>query len=259
MIYTRNSFVNFNYKLEDADVCFIGIPFDSTSIESGSRNGPVAVREALKNIEGYDTETGIDIFEKLKICDIGDIEVVPGSYKLTAERIKETISEILERNPEIFIISVGGEHSITLPIVEIIKPDTILDFDAHADMRREYLGVEYSHATWAYHAMKRFNLVQRGVRSFSREEYEIIKKLGDEIRGRTYLTIDIDVFDPSIAPETALPEPDGWNLEEFCKNLNDVKNLISMDIVEIAPKSFNSITANLAANIIKRILCKLVI
>ncbi len=255
MLYIRNSFLNYNYPLEKADVCIIGIPFDSTSINPGSRNGPVAIREALKIIEGYDPELGFDVFEKLKICDLGDIDVVPGSYEMTAERIKDTVNFVKETNPDAFLLFIGGEHLISLPIIEELKPDTVLDFDAHADLRKEFLGNEFSHTAWASHIVRKFNLVQKGVRSFCGEELPYIKKIGrNRISGKIYLTVDIDVFSPCIAPETGLPEPDGWNFSEFCRNLKNATNLIGADIVEVSPGGFNSKTAILAANVIKKIL-----
>lgn len=260
MLYIKNSFLNYNYPIEEADICIIGIPFDSTSINPGSRKGPVAIREALKIIEGYDNELKFDVFEKLKICDLGDIEIVPGSYELTAERIKDSVNFVKEKNPNSFLMFFGGEHLISLPIIEELKPNTVLDFDAHADLRKEFLGNEFSHTAWASHIFKRFNLVQKGVRSFCGEELPYIKKIQkNKISGKIYLTVDIDVFDPSIAPETGLPEPDGWQFSEFCKNLKNARNLIGADIVEVSPQSFNSKTAILAANVVKKILGRVVI
>ncbi len=258
MIYLRESFMRDDYSLKDVDICLLGIPFDSTSISHGSRFGPAAIREALKDIEGYDSKTGLDPFEKLRIVDLGDIEIVPGSYKLTAERITDTIEWIREQNPDVFVLSLGGEHLISLPVIETLKPETVVQFDAHADLREDFIGNEYSHATWAYHIAKGFNLIQKGVRSWSREEENALKELRDnKFSSPAYLTVDIDVFDPSIAPETGLPEPSGWSFDEFCKNLNSLKkeNLIGADMVEVAPSGFNSPTAFLAANVIKRILC----
>ncbi len=260
MIYVKNSFLSYNYPLDEADICIMGVPFDYTSLNPGSRHGPVAIREALKLIEGYHHELNFDVFEKLKICDLGDIEVVPGSYELTAERIKETIREVKEKNPEVFFLFLGGEHLISLPIIETLNPDTILDFDAHTDLRRDYLGNEFSHATWASHVVEGFNLVQMGVRSFSKEEENLMKKIEkNKISGKTYLTVDIDVFDPSVAPETGLPEPDGWDFSDFKNNLKELENelengrLIGADVVEVSPHGFNSQTAVLAANVVKEI------
>ncbi|HDH41841.1 MAG TPA: hypothetical protein ENG12_05505 [Candidatus Altiarchaeales archaeon] len=254
MLYIRNSFLGYNFEVEDADVIFIGVPFDSTSINPGSRYAPAVIRESLRCIEGFDSDLNVDLFERLKISDLGDIETVPGSYELTSKRIEETINSVREKNPDAFLFFIGGEHLISLPIIRVLKPDTVVDFDAHADLRKEYLGNKFSHATWASHLLGEFNLVQRGVRSFSSEERSVMKNLGDRIHGATYLTIDIDVFDPSIAPETGLPEPNGWTFEEFCRNLKEIKNLIAADLVEFAPVGFNSPTAFLAANVVKKIL-----
>lgn len=255
-MYLRNSFLSHNYGVGEADVCVIGIPFDSSSLGLGSRYGPVAVREALKLIEGYHPESGFDVFERLKICDLGDIEVVPGSYKLTAERIRETIGEVKELNPKIFFLFLGGEHLISLPVIESLKPETVVQFDAHADLRGDYLGNRFSHATWASHVVGGFNLVQRGVRSFSMEEKKLMEVIRrNKVFGETYLTVDMDVFDPSIAPETGLLEPDGWSYSVFKDNLKGIRgNLVGADVVEISPQGFNSQTAMLAANVVKEIL-----
>jgi len=256
MIYLRRSFVD-SCSVEEADVCLLGIPFDSTSISHGSRFGPSAIREALKDMEGHDSETGVNPFEKLKIADLGDIEVVPGSYKLTAERIVDTMEWIREQNPDAFILSLGGEHLVSLPIIETLKPETVLQFDAHADLREDFIGKKYSHADWAHYIAKDFNLVQRGVRSWSKEEEKVMDGVrGNKVSGPTYLTVDMDVFDPAIAPETGLPEPSGWSFDEFVKNLDLIKNenLMGADIVEFAPVGFNSPTAFLAENVIKKIL-----
>lgn len=254
MIYLRSSFPGYNFPPEDADVIVIGVPFDSTSLNPGSRHGPVAIREALKCIEGFDQDLNLDVFERLKISDVGDIEVVPGSYELTSIRVEETIDSVREKNPDAFLLFLGGEHLISLPIIRTLKPETVMDFDAHADFRKEYLGNRFTNSTWASNVIGSFNLLQRGVRSFSEEEKTMIGKLGEGIRGSTYLTVDMDVFDPSIAPETGLPEQGGWTFEEFRGNLRDVKNLIAADVVEFSPSGFNSPTAFLAANVIKEVL-----
>ncbi len=259
MIYTRNSFIGYNFAVEDADVIVLGIPFDSTSINPGSMYAPAAIRESLKCIEGFDPLQGFDVFKKLKISDLGDVETVPGSYELTADRIRDTIESVKERNPDAFLLFLGGEHLISLPIIQALKPETVIDFDAHADLRSEYLGNRFSHTTWASHLSREFNLIQRGVRSLSEAEKKATAKLGDKIQGSTYLTVDIDVFDPSIAPETGLLEPGGWTFEEFCRNLEGIEGLMAADLVEFKPGGFNSQTAFLAANIVKKILGKVAI
>ena len=140
MFHTSNSFVSYNYPLKEADVVFLGIPFASASISKPALYGPVMVRESLKVKEDF--IDGINLFEKLKLCDLGDMEVVPGSYELTAERIKQTINDIMSES-KAFPIIIGGDHSITLAITEALKPKTIVQLDAHADLRKDYLGNKY--------------------------------------------------------------------------------------------------------------------
>jgi agmatinase len=264
MLYASNTFVPYNYPLNEADVVFLGIPFASTSISSHSIYGPVMVRESLKLIEDF--IDGKNIFDQLKVCDLGDIEVVPGSFELTAKRIKETIADIRSENKRIFPIFIGGEHSITLPIVESLRPKTVIHFDAHADIRKDYLENKYTHQSWAYHASKISRLVQVGVTTHNREEQEFIKK--NKILNLTpeqflknkakferplHLTIDIDVFSAQYV-ETGLPEG-RMKPKEFFSILNKI-DCDSLDIVEISDNRLPSKTGFLAAEIIKRVLSR---
>ncbi|MFH0832628.1 MAG: arginase family protein [Candidatus Aenigmatarchaeota archaeon] len=264
MLYASNTFVPYNYSLKEADVVFLGIPFASTSISSQSIYGPVMGRESLKLIEDF--IDGKNLFDKIKVCDLGDLEVVPGSYELTAKRIKETISDILDANKSAFPIFVGGEHSITLPIVEAMRPKTIIHLDAHADIRKDYLENKYSHQSWAYHASKIAKLVQIGVTTHNKEELEFIKK--SRIQNFTpeqfmkskltfqrpvHLTIDVDVFSPQYV-ETGLPEG-AMTPKEIFKILGKI-SCDSLDIVEIADNRLPSKSGFLAAEIIKRVLAR---
>ena len=97
MLYTKKTF-SFEAKLEEADVCLVGIPFDSTEIGNPVRNGPLFIREAIKNLPGYDPQLKRNVFEELSFCDLGDIEVVPGSWDLTNNAIMETMREIKGRS-----------------------------------------------------------------------------------------------------------------------------------------------------------------
>jgi arginase family enzyme len=264
MFYTSNSFVSYNYPLKEVDVVFLGVPFASSSISKNSIYGPVMVREALKLTEDF--IDGVNLFEKLKICDLGDLEVVPGSYELTAKRIKETLQDVLNENEKAFPIFIGGEHSITLPIVEVLKPRTIIQLDAHADLRKDYLENRYSHQAWAYHASKFSKIIQVGVQSTNKEELEVIEEkkiecfsIDDFLKGEikmekpVHLTIDVDVFDPSYV-ETGLPEGSA-KPEEIFAVLKKI-DCDSLDIVEIADDRLPSKTGFLAAKLIKAVLAK---
>ncbi len=260
-LYTSDTFVSYNYPVKEADVLYLGIPFGSTSILKPAIFGHIVVREALKQLSG--AYNGVDVFKKFKFCDLGEVNVVPGSYEKTAERIKDTITEIMKENPKIFPIFVGGEHLITLPIVETIKPKTVIQFDAHGDLLPDYEGVKFSHATWAWHASKKSKMIQIGIRDYEEEEQKTIKEHNvyvakkpehlDKIKIERplHLTIDIDVFNMTYV-ETGFPEG-SMTAKEFYAFLEKI-NPDSMDIVEIADDRLISKTSFLAAEIIKNVL-----
>ena len=263
MFHTSNTFVPFNYALREADAVFMGIPFASTSTSKPAIYGPVMVREALKLTEDF--IGGKRIFEKVKMCDVGDLEVVPGSYELTAQRIRETIDDVRKENGKAFPIFIGGEHLITLPIVESLKPKTIIHLDAHADLRREYLGNDHMHQTWGYHASRIAKIIQVGVVSWSEEEKKVAKEKGvvsltaDEflkktptMKGPVHLTIDVDVLEGAA---TGLPEG-RMTMDTMDKLLDKIK-CDSFDICEIADDSLPSATGFKAAHIIMRMLGKI--
>lgn len=263
MLYTSNSFVAYNYPLNEADAVFLGIPFASASIGKPALYGPLMVRESLKLTEDF--INNVNIFEKVKICDLGDIEIVPGSFELTAKRIRETIVDIKNENKNAFPVFVGGEHSITLPVAETLKPKTIIQIDAHSDTRKDYLENKYTHQAWAYHASKFAKIIQIGVRTWNREEAEFVKKgknievstikdiLKKNLERPVHLTVDVDVFAPPYI-ETGLPEGD-MRPQDIFPMLEKIK-FDSMDITEIADDRLPSKTGFLAAEIIKQVLYK---
>lgn len=263
MFHTSNTFVPFNYALREASAVFMGIPFASTSTSKGAIYGPVMVREALKLTEDF--IGGKRVFKKIKMCDVGDLEIVPGSYGLTARRIRETIDDMRKENAKAFPVFVGGEHLITLPIVESLKPKTIIHLDAHADLRKDYLGNEYMHQTWGYHASKLAKIVQVGVVSWSEEEKKVAKERGvvslaageflkktPALKSPVHLTIDADVLEGAA---TGLPEG-RMTMDTMDKILDKIK-CDSMDICEIADDTLPSATGFRAAHIVMRMLGKI--
>lgn len=266
MLYASNTFVSYNYPLKEADVVFLGVPFASTCISAGSIYGPLMVRESLKLIEDYIENKNANLFGRLKVCDLGDIEIVPGSFELTAKRIKETMADIRTENKKAFIICIGGEHSITLPLAEALKPKTIIQLDAHSDTRKDYLGA-HSHQAWAYHASRFAKIIQIGVRTWNREESDFVRKSKNvsalsveefmkskiKIERPVHLSIDVDVFSPAFV-ETGLPE--GSMTPEQAFRIIDKVRCDSLDITEIADNKLPSKTGFLAAEIIKRVLAK---
>lgn len=256
MFYVSNTFTPNNYDLKEAEVVFLGIPFSSTSISKPALYGPIMVREGLRLSEGVPQK---------KFCDLGDLEVVAGSFELTAERIRETLTEIKEANARAFPIFIGGDHSITLPIIETLKPKTIVQLDAHSDTYSDYLGNKYGHGTWAYHASKTAKIIQIGLNSINDEEKKFLAKskavralsaeefmkFVPKMERPVHLTIDIDVLEPAHV-ETGFPEGK-MRMDELMKVLDKIKP-DSLDIVEIADDKLPSKTGFIAAQIIKRVL-----
>jgi agmatinase len=259
MLYLRRTF-DYEHPLKESDVVLIGIPWDFSQTGYPTRYGPLFIREALKNVVGYDPDSKINPFDKYKFCDLGDIDVVPGNWNLTQERIKDTVKSVFEINSKVFPVFLGGDHLVTLGILNSLKPRklTVVDFDAHMDLMKEFLGEKHSHFTWAFHASKFYEIVQIGVRSFTKEEEEISEKLKiknyvKKIKNPVYLTIDLDVLQTK---DVGTPEPDGMRFEELTKFLKQVcrNKLIGMDIVESAATKINSESSIFAANLIKKIL-----
>lgn len=260
----------------------IGVPFDSsTTYKSGTRFGPIAIREASYNFENYN----IELNKKLNVplFDFGNLDVVHGNVRKTCDNLKETIYDLYQN--EFTPITIGGEHSITLGILEGIDPYidlsevTILHLDAHMDMIDEYMGEKYSHAT----VMRRISelnpkkIIQFGVRSASYEEkkyvdnkninyfkvpeiknnFEKIKQIINNIEGPVYVTIDMDVYDPASAPSVGNPTPYGLDSGDMFKLMKTIyqKNIIGLDVVEVASTSFGDITSINAAKLIYDFLC----
>lgn len=266
MLYASNSFVP-NHKLEDSDVCFLGVPFDSTAFAQGNqRYGPLLIRNALKNTVSYLPDLKIDPFEELKMTDLGDLDWVPGSFEETSKRLKETLEDIEHRNQDVFKVFLGGEHSITLPIIEYLKPKTIIQFDAHLDLSEKFRGNKYAHNTWAYHAKNELDvdIYNIGGRSYTAEEEKLgaikdsIKQIND-IREPVYVTVDMDVFDPSYAPHTGFTEENGLKPNKVFNELDHLfeYDVIGTDICEISSRKIGNRTSSLAAKTINRILANL--
>ncbi len=254
MLYASKSFVP-EHPLKEADVCFLGLPFDSTASSLGNqRFGPALVRQALKNTISYLPEKKKNPFRELKICDLGDVDVVFGDYRETARRIKDTVNSMMRANSGVFPVFIGGEHLVTLPVAEALKPRTIVQLDAHRDLVKG----GHAHNTWAYHAANQgFELVQLGARSWDESEEKLYRKYSvgkdlKELKGPVYLTIDMDVFDPAYAPETGFREPGGLTPREVFGLIDRIfgKKVVGMDIVELSASGFNGPTPSLAARTI---------
>ena len=276
------TFLACDKEYDEAEIVMFGAPFDSTtSFRPGTRFGPSAIRSESFGIETYSPYQDKDL-EDINVMDSGDIELRIGDTKAVLDQINERAAAILDDGKIPFMI--GGEHLVTLGAFEAAAeryPDIhIVHFDAHADLREDYLGVKYSHACvlrrcWDIIGDDRIH--QFGIRSGERSEFEFAKlhtdmhrfslesvqKLIKEIgRGKpVYFTLDLDVLDPSVFPGTGTPEPGGVSFDELrraaaavCSGLN----IVACDVNELSPHYDHSgISTAAACKIIREMLLAL--
>jgi agmatinase len=277
------SFSGFSTTLNDARYVLVGVPFDHTStFRAGSRFAPRAIREASFNIETYSLRTGVDI-ERVPIHDAGDLHVVDDVSE-TLRRISAVSANIISSGK--MPIFIGGEHTITSGIIRSLpKSVAVVSLDAHGDLRDEYGGGKFSHAT----VLRRITEIVGtdavfvcGVRALCKEEVEFIdqnkihymtpweiRDLGMEKTVRrlydfssnfrhVYLTIDTDVLDPAFAPGVANPEFDGMTPQELVQIITAVarERMIGFDLVEVCPSYDSGTTAVAAARIIFEVIAQ---
>jgi agmatinase len=269
------TFAESSCSFEDARFVIFGVPFDATcSFRSGTRHGPNKIREASYNFETYMFELDKDITD-LSICDIGNTDEF-GNAETMTKGVHEFAKDIVDRGK--FPVMMGGEHSITPPVVRCFENVGVISLDAHLDFRNSYLNERNSHACSTRRISEIVgiqNVVPIGVRSMSLEEKEDADKLGlkfissfdvvegtgignavksalDNIGGeRIYLTVDIDVIDPSYAPAVGTPEPFGLTPLDVKKVIDLVgERLVGFDLVEVSPPWDHGNTAALAARLI---------
>jgi len=237
-------------------VAIFGVGYDGTaSFRPGARFGPDAIRHASVGLENYSPALDADL-EDINLRDLGNLEIPHGSPEPVIQRTHNAVREILRS--EMTPLMLGGEHSISTGAVRAVAekyPNLLLiQLDAHADMRAEYLGDAHNHAC----AMARCldvlpskNLLQVGIRSGTREEFALMRhtnrlvaanmeELARRIaphEGPIYLTIDLDVFDPGVFPGTGTPEPGGIAWETFASVLSVIPaaQLVAADVMELAP------------------------
>lgn len=255
------TFIACDAEYEDAKVVIFGAPFDSTtSYRPGARFGSAAIRHESYGLETYSPYLNCDL-EDLDVYDAGDLELPMGSAEMTLDAISACTSEILNAGKIPFML--GGEHLVTLGTVrEVAKkyPDLhIIHFDAHADLRDDYLGVKLSHACVlrrCHDILGDGRIHQFGIRSGERAEFgfaraghtdlhpfslEGLDSVADDLassRVPVYFTIDLDVLDPSVFPGTGTPEAGGVSFDQLRKALTKVcqtVNVVALDVTELAP------------------------
>ncbi len=261
---------------ETAKVWLQSLPYDGTSSwGKGADKGFDAFLDASANMELYDIETDSEAYRN------GVFIVNPitedSSPEAVFKAIYESTTALLKEGK--FLTFFGGEHAVSIGIIkayyEKFKNLTVLQLDAHTDLRPEYLGSPYNHACAVYDTSQNANLIQVGIRSMDKSEMQYVNRdqcyFAEEIYGRTdwmqqsidqmtddvYLTIDLDVFDSSLMPSTGTPEPGGlfWNETIiYLRKVFEQKNIVGLDIVELAPIEGNGAPNFLAAKLYYKLL-----
>src|SRR5579862_114640 len=249
----------------------------TTTYEHGTRNGPAAILKASQNMELYDEELELEPYKQVGIHTLAPIDTMDGT-------LDEVITELFTAqcgllDDDKFPVALGGEHSLTPPLVSAVtkkyKNLSVLQIDAHADLRDEYQGNASSHACAMRRVLEFCPAVQVGIRSLSVEEAEAAPKLNtkiywakDIIRAplkpwiakvladlspNVYLTIDLDGFDPAFVPATGTPEPGGldWmQVTSLIRAVADHKKIVGMDVVELLPQPGDHASDFLAAKLV---------
>jgi len=248
------------HSLRDALFVVVPVPYDLTSTyQPGSRRGPIAIIEASTNMELYDEELKKETY-LAGIYTAPPVHIDSRGPKHMVDAVRKKISKIVTLNK--IPVMLGGEHSITFGAVQALKAKypklSVLQLDAHADLRDSYQGSPYSHASVARRISEICPLVQVGIRSMSKEEGDFLpaskvksysadfvaehknwcETVCKDLKGDVFVTIDIDAFDPSIMPSTGTPEPGGLYWRDILRLLKSVSRsckIRGFDVVELAP------------------------
>jgi agmatinase len=247
-------------SFDESRVVILPVPVDrTTSYVSGTRNGPREILEASSHMELWDEEVGADV-HGVGIFTLPAMELPYGEMSELVGEIRRVAAEILARDK--FLVTLGGEHSITPPLVSAaaarFKGLSVLQIDAHADLRDCYMGTPHNHACAMRRSLEYAPVTQVGIRSMSTEEAEAVSGLKttifydammrkdpnwidrvvETLSGPVYITIDVDGMDPAIMPATGTPEPGGLSWYEILALLRATiskKTVVACDVVELSP------------------------
>jgi agmatinase len=272
--FTEQTFISARTPLKEASAVILGCPYDgSASFRPGARFGPSAIRRASWGIETYSPYLNKDLGQ-FSVHDMGDLELPLGEKKISLDLIRKAVRKILSGKK--FPGLLGGDHLITLPIIEeilSIYPNLhLLQIDAHTDLREDYLGGSLSHCTVMKKVVDHLGkgrLFQVGVRSGTEEEFNLARRMKSivsfdsrslgsmlkRLRNKpVYITLDLDVFDPSLLPGVGTPEPGGLTFQQFISLLKRLQALhvIGFDVVELTPDYDPTQISSVTASVILR-------
>jgi agmatinase len=269
-----------NPDLESARALVIPVPYDGTTTYlAGTRHGPAAILQASQQVELFDQETGKEI-NRLGIATLEEVEVDVSSPAAMVARVRNIGKLVLDSG--LFPLMLGGEHLLSLGMIQAVAHGvddlTILQLDAHTDLRLTYQGTNYSNACVMRLASRHVPLVSVGIRSMSLEEHlwaqdhhipifhaaDIHKRTGwqeevlAQLSSRVYLTIDLDVFDPAVMPAVGTPEPGGlywYEVLELIRLVSQKREIVAADIMELCPQPGNIAPDFFAAKLACKVLC----
>lgn len=260
--------------LATAKVVVLPVPYDGTTEwHSGTREGPQAIINASPYLEMYDIELGKEIY-KVGIHTLPAIEPVSSCPEKMIQRVHQVARNLIQKDK--FVAMLGGEHSVSLGMVQALKEKyvnlCVLQLDAHADLRDEYMGTKYNHACVMRRILEHCPIIQVGIRSISWEEQQLLnqnnmqpfyfpstsseyispQRVIDKLNDSVYVSIDLDVFDPSIMPAVGTPEPGGMQWHDVLSLLKTVaehRRIVGFDIVELCPSQGPAACAFTAAKL----------
>lgn len=263
-------------RIENAKIVLIPVPYDGTSTwQKGADKGPEAFLDAAENMELYDIETDAEVYKEG--IYLSDPITVNDSPEAMVEAVYAQTKSYISKKK--FVTLFGGEHSISIGSIRAFNESfenlTVLQLDAHADLRMSYEGSSCNHACAVHDASKSTNLIQVGIRSMDVTEkkwmnpdqtwfaHEIQEEeywedaVIDQMTENVFITIDLDCFDPSILPSTGTPEPGGMKWYEtlaFLKRVFKEKNVVGFDMVELCPNPADKSSDFLAAKLYYKML-----
>ena len=266
-----------NATLENSKVMLVTVPYDGTSTwGKGADKGPELFLDASENMELYDIETATEPYLE-GVYLAGEVTEDSSPEAMTEAVYQKTI-EMLQYEDKLFTLF-GGEHSVSIGSIRAVGEKyenlTVLQLDAHTDLRPEFHGSISNHACAVFEANQKHNLVQVGIRSCDVEEMQYVPKgqcfwaheiaenpnwiedVLSKVSGNVYITIDLDAFDPSIAPSTGTPEPGGlawYPTLKLLKKVFEKCNVVAFDIVELMDSANPKPTAFLAAKLYYKML-----
>lgn len=270
--FLDRNWIGQNENYDSSNIVMLGLPFDGTvSYRSGSRFAPEQIRLASWGLEDYSPRFDKHL-EDVNFHDAGDLEFPLGNTYKSLDLIESNVEDIYKDGKRVF--GIGGEHLVTLPEIKAVskfyKNLAVVHFDAHTDLREEYLGEEMSHSAVIRHVSKIVgpqNIKQIGIRSGMKEEWEFMKEhntlihnyLGlDELKDKKiFITVDLDVLDPSVMPGTGTPESGGMQFNELIGWFEYLKDfdIVGADVVELAPDyDASGVSTAVATKVIRELL-----